>query len=199
MKITPLARPIPALAIACALIAVLSMSLIGCSNDSSTADNASQNTPEQSQDANAAGNDAEDASEPSEPETYVEVDGERWTTDEWYDMIVANSLAADGYIGKQVEIVAPILNVMADSTAYYRGETDDIVVHESPVGVITFSNWAQVDIPEDASELASSLVRGDVVKVNGTITGFVGPTMEVLLDLGDGEANTGAITIEKLS
>lgn len=135
---------------------------------------------------------------------YIECDGEEMTLLDWSNMIMNNTLALDNYIGKEVTVEDEFRSI-DPQTLYYTDTQDKENTmqglndrYNAPIGLMNLGNHILVDIPEDYRTLVSTLKPDDMVRVQGTISGYFGGQTILLLP-SSGAEYTGPVTIEKIS
>ena len=150
--------------------AFLMLALFGCSEDAATDDQGALIEKE------TASNEKTEASIATEPETYLMVDGEKFS-DVFTLMEIeqGNELAAKDYLGKEITIVSNVTTVGDSSEGRFIEVSEDDKSRKPGYenGVIVIAG-ALVDIPDSAVDLAKTLRSGDLVKVTGTVDGFTG-------------------------
>ena len=175
--------------------AFLMLALFGCSEDAATDDQGALIEKE------TAGNEKTEASIATEPETYLMVDGEKFS-DVFTLMEIeqGNELAAKDYLGKEITIVSNVTTVGDSSEGRFMEVSEDDKSRKPGYenGVIVIAG-ALVDIPDSAVDLAKTLRSGDLVKVTGTVDGFTGfGEVIILSDESPFKTGDAPTTIEKV-
>lgn len=175
--------------------AFLMLALFGCSEDAATDDQGALIEKE------TASNEKTEASIATEPETYLMVDGEKFS-DVFTLMEIeqGNELAAKDYLGKEITIVSNVTTVGDSSEGRFievsEGDKSRKPGYENGVIVIA---GALVDIPDSAVDLAKTLRSGDLVKVTGTVDGFTGfGEVIILSDESPFKTGDAPTTVEKV-
>lgn len=175
--------------------AFLMLALFGCSEDAATDDQGALIEKE------AASNEKTEASIATEPETYLMVDGEKFS-DVFTLMEIeqGNELAAKDYLGKEITIVSNVTTVGDSSEGRFIEVSEDDKSRKPGYenGVIVIAG-ALVDIPDSAVDLAKTLRSGDLVKVTGTVDGFTGfGEVIILSDESPFKTGDAPTTVEKV-
>ena len=175
--------------------AFLMLALFGCSEDAATDDQGALIEKE------TASNEKTEASIATEPETYLMVDGEKFS-DVFTLMEIeqGNELAAKGYLGKEITIVSNVTTVGDSSEGRFIEVSEDDKSRKPGYenGVIVIAG-ALVDIPDSAVDLAKTLRSGDLVKVTGTVDGFTGfGEVIILSDESPFKTGDAPTTVEKV-
>lgn len=182
---------------------VLVFGLTACSGGDGNTVGGSNGSESSSSASNTEITDSAAASDQVADGSYVEIDGERMSTEDWSSMLVSDPRSIDNYIGRQITVVADFSMVSNSDQFYYPSyeaskATDDTpLTYEAPIGMMILGDTIYVDISEADSSLVSGLEPGDRVRVTGTVSGFfVNETL--LLPPSSGAEHTGDITIEAL-
>lgn len=175
--------------------AFLMLALFGCSEDAATDDQGALIEKE------TASNEKTEASIATEPETYLMVDGEKFS-DVFTLMEIeqGNELAAKDYLGKEITIVSNVTTVGDSSEGRFIEVSEDDKSRKPGYenGVIVIAG-ALVDIPDSAVDLAKTLRSGDLVKVTGTVDGFTGfGEVIILSDESPFKTGDAPTTVEKV-
>lgn len=175
--------------------AFLMLALFGCSEDAATDDQGALIEEE------TASNEKTEASIATEPETYLMVDGEKFS-DVFTLMEIeqGNELAAKDYLGKEITIVSNVTAVGDSSEGRFIEVSEDDKSRKPGYenGVIVIAG-ALVDIPDSAVDLAKTLRSGDLVKVTGTVDGFTGfGEVIILSDESPFKTGDAPTTVEKV-
>ena len=175
--------------------AFLMLALFGCSEDAATDDQGALIEKE------TASNEKTEASIATEPETYLMVDGEKFS-DVFTLMEIeqGNELAAKDYLGKEITIVSNVTTVGDSSESRFIEVSEDDKSRKPGYenGVIVIAG-ALVDIPDSAVDLAKTLRSGDLVKVTGTVDGFTGfGEVIILSDESPFKTGDAPTTVEKV-
>ena len=175
--------------------AFLMLALFGCSEDAATDDQGALIEKE------TASNEKTEASTATEPETYLMVDGEKFS-DVFTLMEIeqGNELAAKDYLGKEITIVSNVTTVGDSSEGRFIEVSEDDKSRKPGYenGVIVIAG-ALVDIPDSAVDLAKTLRSGDLVKVTGTVDGFTGfGEVIILSDESPFKTGDAPTTVEKV-
>lgn len=175
--------------------AFLMLALFGCSEDAATDDQGALIEKE------TASNEKTEASIATEPETYLMVDGEKFS-DVFTLMEIeqGNELAAKDYLGKEITIVSNVTTVGDSSEGRFIEVSEDDKSRKPGYenGVIVIAG-ALVDIPDSAVDLAKTLRSGDLVKVTGTVDGFTGfGEVVILSDESPFKTGDAPTTVEKV-
>lgn len=175
--------------------AFLMLALFGCSEDAATDDQGALIEKE------TASNEKMEASIATEPETYLMVDGEKFS-DVFTLMEIeqGNELAAKDYLGKEITIVSNVTTVGDSSEGRFIEVSEDDKSRKPGYenGVIVIAG-ALVDIPDSAVDLAKTLRSGDWVKVTGTVDGFTGfGEVIILSDESPFKTGDAPTTVEKV-
>lgn len=175
--------------------AFLMLALFGCSEDAATDDQGALIEKE------TASNEKTEASIATEPETYLMVDGEKFS-DVFTLMEIeqGNELAAKDYLGKEITIVSNVTAVGDSSEGRFIEVSEDDKSRKPGYenGVIVIAG-ALVDIPDSAVDLAKTLRSGDLVKVTGTVDGFTGfGEVIILSDESPFKTGDAPTTVEKV-
>lgn len=175
--------------------AFLMLALFGCSEDAATDDQGALIEKE------TASNEKTEASIATEPETYLMVDGEKFS-DVFTLMEIeqGNELAAKDYLGKEITIVSNVTTVGDSSEGRFIEVSEDDKSRKPGYenGVIVIAG-ALVDIPDSAVDLAKTLRSGDLVKATGTVDGFTGfGEVIILSDESPFKTGDAPTTVEKV-
>lgn len=175
--------------------AFLMLALFGCSEDAATDDQGALIEKE------TASNEKTEASIATEPETYLMIDGEKFS-DVFTLMEIeqGNELAAKDYLGKEITIVSNVTTVGDSSEGRFIEVSEDDKSRKPGYenGVIVIAG-ALVDIPDSAVDLAKTLRSGDLVKVTGTVDGFTGfGEVIILSDESPFKTGDAPTTVEKV-
>ena len=175
--------------------AFLMLALFGCSEDAATDDQGALIEKE------TASNEKTEASIATEPETYLMVDGEKFS-DVFTLMEIeqGNELAAKDYLGKEITIVSNVTTVGDSSEGRFIEVSEDDKSRKPGYenGVIVIAG-ALVDIPDSAVDLAKTLRSGDLVKVTGAVDGFTGfGEVIILSDESPFKTGDAPTTVEKV-
>lgn len=118
----------------------------------------------------------------SKPETYVQIDGERFKLDEFFKELAANEVAARQYIGKEFEAVSSVVGVEPDNFSLKQIEDDRPVTRQYTCenGYVSLEGYNEghnrfyiyVEVSDEDAALATELRKGDFAKVAGTYFGY---------------------------
>lgn len=177
---------------------ILALGLFGCAG-SNGSDDAGSDSPENAE--AAAGNTAAvDEYESPFDRSYVEIGGETISISDWTEIILSNQLALDNYIGKEMTVVSEFQWISQSDPFYFtsyeqsKSTVENIPKYDAPVGMMTLLGSIYVDIPESDQAIVSTLKQGDMVRVQGTLSGF-SPGATYMF--ASGTEYSSPITIEK--